>query len=978
MPTLRSVSALARVALIAAAIPSASPFGARVFGQVAEQRAGQTHAAKPAWLEGAGQDMRIKLAGAIRDETGAPAKDCKLTVTLKSQFANTNLPVLVRGNLFQVRVPVGQSHWFNLELSATSADGRRTGRMGLANFQLREAAISGLELTVKPPERVLEVTVVDKGSPVRDAFVIAEVGSSPFTSKTNDKGVARFPLLKSDKLAHLTAWTEDFRIGGFYFNRKPPRDPSGKQFTIELEKCRSQIIRIINEADKSPIPDLDFALTVGTGPPDYQYPGQNPACEMHTNAKGEAVYRWFPDWKSHHSYIEFHDPHWVNAGPSEKTETAPDGAVLFKLKESRLKARKRVVGRVASSDNNLAGFSVEMYSFQGEEEHRSDVLYAFTDENGAFAADFLPGSTYCINVNDARSVSDIIDLIPYDTDSGKMNPPQLTISDGQPVEVVVTAGPAKVPVAYETVYLETPHEFSWRPNGNGRGGRNWWVTTNEQGKARTFAIPGQKINGSIYAPEWRSQASAEVATEGVTRLEFHRPVVDARKVTGRLVLPREIVADLSGTVVEVGSIDGETEERSTCKTNNKGEFSFASKAGRIGIYARTKDRKAAGVDSFENLDRPLQVTLKPTNEFRGQLLGRDGRPLKQRPVRATVSVGKFDFNKPSATTFQAATFDSTTDEQGNYSLSGLPCETPINLTIKPPGAEFDTRLDEIYLRPEETRPRVVSRVGRPTRNVSFAERYEGTLRDCRLSNYGALLLLYQPYGKVKRFVTENLMSRDTTKEVDGFMQIDASLGGPSGSEVKTFAQSKNWPLPEKGKVFALAMDPAGHEVGRIEIDTKDPAAPKRAADLIRHYAPPPADAQKKWDEAFALARQSGRKVWVRICQRYCGPCFRLTRWLDDEKSLLSEDYVFLKIDDVRDLHGAEVADRLTGHEGQGVPFFAIFDVSGKMLMNSESPVGNIGHPSGYEAKAHVRKMLLATRSRLTDQQIDAIVSSLSD
>jgi hypothetical protein len=946
-------------------------------GQVAEPRPDQTHAAKPAWLEGSGREMRIKLAGAIRDETGAPANDCKLTVTLRTQFARTSLPVLIRNNLFQVWVPVGHPRWFNLDLSAASGDGRRTLRRGLSVFELREAAFNGLELTVKPPERFLEVTVVDKGNPVRDASVIADTGGAPSTRKTNDKGVARFPLMKSDKLMRLTAWTADFRIGGYYFNRNPPRDPSGGQFTIELEKCRPQVIRLINDADKAPIRDLDFVLTVGTGPPDYQYVGQTPDCEMRTNGKGEAVYRWFPDWKSQGSYIEIRDPHWAKAADAKMV----DGALVFRLKKNRFDARMRVVGRVTASGSNPAGFSVEMYSFQGEEENRSDVLYAFTDENGTFAADYLPGATYCINVNDTRSVSDIIDLIPYSPDTGKTNPPQLTISDGQPVEVQVTAGPSKAPVAHQVIYLKTPHDFTWRENGqvrNGQVGRNWWVTTDEQGKARTIALPGRKVEGSIYTPEWRSQASAEVATEGVTRLEFHQPTAEARKITGRLLLPPGVVADLSGTVVEVGSIDGETEERTTCKTNGKGEFSFASKAGRIGIYTRTKDRKAAVVASFENLERPLEVTLKPTNEFLGQLLGRDGRPLKQRLVRATIRVGKFDFNKPGPSTYQAATFDTKTDDQGNYSLSGLPCETPINLSIKPTAAGFDTPLDEIYLLPEETRARVVIRVGRPTPKVSFVERYERTLRDCRLSNYGALVLLYRPDGKVKEFVAANFTSRETTKEVDAFMQIDGSLRGPSGSEVKTFAQSKNWPLPEKGKVFALAMDPAGHELGRIEIDVKDAAGPKRAADFIRHYAPPPADAREKWEEAFALARQSGRKVWARISQRYCGPCFRLTRWLDDEKSLLSQDYVFLKIDNVRDVHGAEIADRLTGHEGQGVPFFAIFDSTGKMLITSESPVGNIGHPSGYEAKKHIRKMLTTTRSRLTDQQIDAIVNSLSD
>jgi hypothetical protein len=227
-------------------------------------------------------------------------------------------------------------------------------------------------------------------------------------------------------------------------------------------------------------------------------------------------------------------------------------------------------------------------------------------------------------------------------------------------------------------------------------------------------------------------------------------------------------------------------------------------------------------------------------------------------------------------------------------------------------------------------------------------------------------------------VEANFLGYDTTKEVMAFVQIQGSLSDESGPEIAEFARSKHWPLPGTGKVFALAMDPAGRELGQIEIDAKDPAGPKRASDFIRRHAPAPADARQKWDDAFAKARESGRKVWVRISQRYCRPCFLLTRWLDDQKRLLAQDYVFLKIDDVRDLHGAEVARRLPGGEGQGVPFHAIFDSEGKMLISSESPLGNIGHPSGFEGKRHLRKMLLATRSRLTDQKIDEIVNTVSD
>ena len=104
----------------------------------------------------------------------------------------------------------------------------------------------------------------------------------------------------------------------------------------------------------------------------------------------------------------------------------------------------------------------------------------------------------------------------------------------------------------------------------------------------------------------------------------------------------------------------------------------------------------------------------------------------------------------------------------------------------------------------------------------------------------------------------------------------------------------------------------------------------------------------------------------------------MARWLDDQKEILEQDCVLLKIDDVRDLHGYEVAKRLTGGEHYGVPFHAIFDPDATMLINSTSTIGNVGHPSGFEGKKHLRKMLTETRSRMTVEQTDETVASLND
>jgi hypothetical protein len=120
-------------------------------------------------------------------------------------------------------------------------------------------------------------------------------------------------------------------------------------------------------------------------------------------------------------------------------------------------------------------------------------------------------------------------------------------------------------------------------------------------------------------------------------------------------------------------------------------------------------------------------------------------------------------------------------------------------------------------------------------------------------------------------------------------------------------------------------------------------------------------------------------VLARVSQRYCGPCFKLARWIDDEHELLEKDYVLLKIDDARDKNGVEVAQRLTRGQRFGIPFFAIFDQDEKLLVDSAGPLGNIGYPGGdVESRRHLRKMLLATRQNLTAAEVDQLVTSVED
>ncbi len=912
---------------------------------------------------------------------GDPATGYQFQAALESSRGRQVLPVKTEENRFQFWVPVGMTGWFRLHLQATSADGGRVARETILSYELHQAAVEGVKLTMKPGERSVSVSVTADGTPVSGATVAAELSAGlRLEAKTNDDGVATLSLMNHDKLTQLTAWTDDFKIGGYSFYRDPPRNPLANQHTIELDTCRPQRIRLINEADQSPVPNVEFLLTVGTGAPNYQFPGKTPTCRMKTDSKGEAVYRWFPDWERHGSYVSLNDRRWVKAADPQTV----DGTMVIPLKKSRFQDRKRVVGRVKAADGNVAGFFLRIDSFQGEEEHSMDALYAFTDENGRFAADCLPGATYCVYVNDARFVSELIDLILVDPLNERINSPELTVVKGQPVEIVVTSGPDKVPLPYQGINLRTEHDYTWLEDGKKRHGTNsrqWWVTTDRSGRVHTYALPGKEVHASLYSPEWRSKQTALVKPEGVTKVEFHQQIAEKRRINGRLRLAKNVEADLNEAVVEIGAIDGETKERLTVTTNPRGDFEFESKATRIGIYARTRNAKAAAVLIVDRLEEPIAVTLNATGEFHGQLLGEQNRPLAGHSVRAELRVsGERDYSKPFSTSFAAATFETKTDSDGNYSLNGLPRETVMRLVAASlDGAGGDRYLDEFYLTPGESRPRAVSRLWSPERKVTFHERYERTVRDCRLSHFHPLVILFRPSEDTEQFINTNLMSGAKTKEIYTFMQLKLPLEeDPEDSEIAQFVQSRNWPAPDQGQVFVCALGDTGEELGRIVLDATDSDSAQVAAEFIRKHATPQLDAKKKWDKAFAAAKRTGRKVWVRISQRYCGPCFRLTRWLDDQKQLLEKDYVFLKIDDVRDLHGREVAERLTAGENFGVPFHAIFDADGKMLITSESVLGNIGSPSGYEGKKHLRKMLTETRGQLSDKQVDEILSSLDD
>lgn len=963
--------AIAGVLLVLAGTATAQ----RPTGSSTAEVAGQLN-----WLEGSGETLKIRLRGEIVDEQGEPLEEANLnaSINLLSKRKIALQPTLEQ-NRFELEVPAHRGDWHSLALSASTADGRKRCYKRVLVYQLRQAAAEGMTLRVQPPSRRIEVTVTHEGRPVAGANVQADFRLGHMAQeRTNRSGVCRLPLFPDTSLRSLTAWTDDHRIGGYTLSRRPKRDPEAESHQIELWDGRDQKIRVINQ-DGSPVAGVHLRVPVATPAPNYNYLGDIEPLRRTTDENGEATIRCLPDVGDVHAYVELHDENWGIAGDSKQIDENPVVTVKTKTR------RKRIMGEIQGPDDAVAGLNVQLQSFQSEQEGRVERLYAFTDAEGRFWAEVLPDATYCVYVNDVRWISEPVDLIPYRSASSEVTPPRLTAAKGERVEVRLTAGRERTPLPDRSVTMTSFHNFSWEENGKerrGRTGRSFWTTTDSSGRAVGYAAPGPlKVN--VSGESWRIDRQTKVELDAENVVRVHREAGQPVDVSGQLVLADGLEASFDGAMIQTASIDGETQEEASTTADQEGRFSFASSASRFGVFAETKDGKAAGVATSTELDERIHVTLHPTEDYHGRLLDQQENPLAGRTVQAVIRIrGEARSNRPFVPSFEVKRLETETDQAGHYSFHHLPVKTVINLRVlAADGGRRGPSLGDISLTPGEERPLAIRHLdGRSkpaqTEKRPLAERFGRILRDCRLSGFHLMVIRPGPTDAAQEFAEDKLIDYAENEQVARFMQLQIAPGDQLPSDDAEFAASKGWPAVDSDEVFACVYERSGEELARITLPAGAASSEKQAAEFLEAHAPAVLDAAKKWDEAFAEAKKSGRKIWVRTSGRYCGPCFKLTRWLDRQRELLKKDYVLLKVDSFLDRNGGQVAERLTQGRQVGIPFHGIFDPGGELLIDSDGPVGNIGYPSSYEGKKHLREMLHQTRGRLTEAEVDELVASI--
>jgi hypothetical protein len=141
------------------------------------------------------------------------------------------------------------------------------------------------------------------------------------------------------------------------------------------------------------------------------------------------------------------------------------------------------------------------------------------------------------------------------------------------------------------------------------------------------------------------------------------------------------------------------------------------------------------------------------------------------------------------------------------------------------------------------------------------------------------------------------------------------------------------------------------------------------------------NAEEVLKTALETAKYEDKKVLLYIGAPSCKPCRMLGAFFHDNERLFKDDYVVTKIDQADMKMGVALERRLRPERGWmfgGIPWIAILDADGKVLISSDGPKGNIGYPGNPEGIDYFVAMIDKTHKQMSEEQVAAIGRALRE
>ena len=388
----------------------------------------------------------------------------------------------------------------------------------------------------------------------------------------------------------------------------------------------------------------------------------------------------------------------------------------------------------------------------------------------------------------------------------------------------------------------------------------------------------------------------------------------------------------------------------------------------------------------------MTLPLTKLATARGRLLDRaTGEPLPNREIVYGVRVPAGDDNAPWRTAFGGTT---KTDAEGKFELTGLVAGQKYHVNVPIGEKGRSQSVHTLVAAPDETinfgdvklapeyRPPTTDESRKAAFDVKGTplERFENARRDAKLGRLHVLTIL----APTKSALTERLfaMTREHDElkgNMDDFRTLWVATDDERRPAAMLLAKKLARDLKDDGPVLVVA-DERGEPVAVKEASLlqKDGVLDlAMVTNFLEQASPKHLDANKLLADALATARKENKRVIVQETATWCGPCWKLSRFLDQHRDIWEKDYLWIKLDH-RWTGALDIAKRLRGKSEGGIPWTAILDDEGKVLITSNDKEGaNIGFPGDDAASiSHFTTMLRSTSQRLTEADIARLIDAL--
>jgi hypothetical protein len=471
----------------------------------------------------------------------------------------------------------------------------------------------------------------------------------------------------------------------------------------------------------------------------------------------------------------------------------------------------------------------------------------------------------------------------------------------------------------------------------------------------------------------------------------------APQLRGRVVFDAEPEQGVANIEVSGRAIHWRLQDPSRFRVRTDKDGYFTIPVPDRPIYIRVFDSALlrGALQVVEPGQNDIVLQLAPTATIRGTVFDAQNEvPLKLRVVSAET---EFTVDQNFSNSELRRT--DLTDRDGKFQIEGLipGCKYQLRADIlSDRGNYLYTRVGSVEITAAETKD--VGQLEIPKTHLTFEElvasRYldkppeERLERGLKLANVGSVRLLViamEPDDDAAKqfyvclqggsFASKSVDHAELNQRLLEFIPMSVAP-----QESAHFLETRGITIPAKNDASFAVLNAKGAVAAEIafhELQVDGKFDPKLLTTFLKTHSLTHPNANEAFDAALAEVKRDDKRLLIHTGGPRCGPCYLLTLFLDEYKSLLGKDYVFLKLDS-RMPEFDELYQELTQGTHRGMPWMTILDAEGNTLITGDTEEGTIGFPTTGKSLEQFRLMLTNTRQRLTDNDISSLIAALQE